>query len=53
MRENKVKTFKEHELEKRAKKNFDAINKYQTDPFEAKFRAFQKTKKDIDIKDLF
>jgi len=53
MRENKVKYLKEAELQKKAKKNFDSLNKYQTDPIRAKFKAFQKTKKEIDIKDLF
>ena len=53
MRENKVKFIKEAELKKKAKKNFDDFNKYQTDPIRAKFKAFQKTKKEIDIKDLF
>ena len=53
MKENKVKSFKECEIKKKAKKNFDIENKYQTNPFDAKFRAFIKTKKEIDIKDLF
>ncbi len=53
MRENKVKSIKEAEIAKKAKKNFDAVSKYQTDPIRAKFKAFQKTKKEIDIKDLF
>jgi hypothetical protein len=53
MEENKVKSFRELELEKKAKKNFDIENKYQTDPFKAKFRTFQKTKKEINVKDLF
>ena len=44
---------REIELEKKAKKNFDDINKYQSNPIKAKFKAFQKTKKEIDIKDLF
>ena len=53
MKESKVKFFKEKELEKKAKKNFDALNKHQTNPIKAKFKAFQKTKKEIDVKDLF
>ena len=53
MRENKVKSIKEAELAKHARKNFDTMNKYQTDPIRAKFKAFQKTKKEIDLKDLF
>ncbi len=53
MKENNIKSFNESELKKKAKKNLDMQNKYQTDPFKAKFRAFQKTKKEINIKDLF
>ncbi len=53
MKENNIESFKELELKKKAKKNLDTENKYQTDPFKAKFRAFQKTKKEINVKDLF
>jgi len=53
MKESKVKTLKEFELQKHAKKNFDCINKHQTNPIKAKFEAFKKTKKEIEIKDLF
>ena len=53
MREHKIKSFKEYKLEKSAKKNFDTALQYQTNPIKAKFKAFQKTKKEIDIKDLF
>ena len=53
MKEDRIKSFKEKELEKSAKRNFDAINKHQTNPIKAKSKAFQKTKKEIDIKDLF
>ncbi len=52
MEENKVKILKEHELKRKANENFDAANKYQTNPIQAKFKAFKKTKKEIDIKDL-
>ena len=53
MRENKIKSFKEYKLEKKAKKNLDTASKYQTNPIKAKFKAFQMTKKEINIKDLF
>jgi hypothetical protein len=53
MREDKIKSFKETELEKKANKNFDKMQKYQTDPICAKFLAFKKTKKEINVKDLF
>ena len=53
MKEARIKSFKEKELEKKAKSNFDAANKHQTNPIKAKFKAFQKTKKEIDLKDLF
>ena len=53
MKENKVKLIKEIELKKKAEKNFEDMNKYQTNPIKAKFKAFQKTKTEIEIKDLF
>ena len=53
MSDRKIKSIRELELEKTAKKNFDEINKYHSNPIKAKFKAFQKTKKEINIKDLF
>jgi len=53
MEESKIKSIKENELKKKAKENFDIFNKNQTNPIKAKFKAFQKTKKEINIKDLF
>ncbi len=53
MKENKVKSLKEAKLQKIAQNNFEAMTKYGTNPIKAKFKAFQKTKKEIDIKDLF
>ena len=50
---NKIKSIKELELEKKAKKDFDCIKAYNTNPISAKFDAFKKTKKEIKIKDLF
>ena len=52
MENNKTEFLKEYKLKKKAKENFDAISKHQTNPIKAKFKAFQKTKKEIDIKDL-
>lgn len=53
MEKNKIEILKEYKLQKKAKENFDTMNKHQTNPIKAKFKAFQKTKKEIDIKDLF
>ena len=49
----KIKSKKELELEHKAKENFNFLNKYQTNPFDVKFSAFVKTKKEIKPKDLF
>ena len=52
--ENKVRYLKEKEIEKKAQKNYDFLeSKYSQNPIKAKFLAFQKTKKDINLKDLF
>ena len=53
MEKNNIKSIEELEIEKKARKNLDEISKHQTNPIKAKFKAFQKTKKEIDIKDLF
>ena len=53
MEKDKVRYLKEKEIEKKAQKNYDFLeNKYSQNPIKSKFLAFQKTKKDINIKDL-
>ena len=53
MEKDKVRYLKEKEIEKKAQKNYDFLeNKYSQNPIKSKFLAFQKTKKDISIKDL-
>ena len=52
MKEDKVKYLKEKELEKKAKMNFDREMKYQSNPISAKIKAFKKTKKEIQPKDI-
>jgi len=52
MEENKVKYLKEKQVEKEAKKNFEAVNSYAQNPIQAKFLSFRKTKKEINPKDL-
>ena len=51
MKKDNIKTLRETELEKHAKENFDNLSKYQTNPIKAKFEAFKKTKKEIELKD--
>ena len=53
MEKNKTELIAQIKLKKKAEENLDTMNKYQTNPIKAKFKAFQKTKKEIDIKDLF
>ena len=54
MEKDKVRYLKEKQLEKKAQKNYDFLeSKYAENPIKAKFLAFQKTKKDINPKDLF
>jgi len=51
----KLTNIKPKQIEKKALKNFEQFNQspYVQNPLEAKFLAFQKTKKEIEIKDLF
>jgi len=53
--EKKLTNIKAKQLEKKALRNFEQFsqNPYVQNPLEAKFLAFQKTKKEIEIKDLF
>lgn len=51
MKSEKVKHLKEKQIEKKAIENFNNSS-YVQNPIEAKLIAFQKTKKEIDIKDL-
>ncbi|MBQ8848124.1 MAG: hypothetical protein IJ003_04190 [Candidatus Gastranaerophilales bacterium] len=54
MEKDKVRYLKEKQMEKKAQKNYDFLeSKYAQNPIKAKFLAFQKTKKDINPKDLF
>ena len=53
MEENKVKSIKEQKLKHKANENLEKISRYQDNPIKAKFLAFQQTKKDINLKDLF
>ncbi len=54
MEKDKVTFLKEKQLEKTAQKNFElAQSIYAQNPIKNKFLAFQKTKKDITLKDLF
>ena len=52
MKENKVKNLKEKALEHFAKENFDKAMKYKSNPIAAKIKAFKKTKKEIQPKDI-
>jgi len=55
MKDQKITHFKEKHLKQQAQKDFENLSteKYTQNPIKAKFCAFQKTKKEIDIKDLF
>ena len=55
MKQEKIKNIKEKQLQKKAEANYrDIIQEgYVQNPIKAKFLAFQKTKKDINLKDLF
>lgn len=54
MEKETIKLLKEKQLEKSAQKNADFLeSKFAQNPIKAKFVAFQKTKKEITIKDLF
>ena len=54
MKDN-VRNIKEKQMEKKAQKAYNKFceNSSMDNPIKAKFLAFQKTKKDINIKDLF
>ena len=54
MRNNKVTFLKEKSIKKKAEKNFDDMlnSGYAQNPIAAKLIAFQKTKKEINPKDL-
>jgi len=51
----KITFLKEKELQKKANENYKhfAQNNSVQNPIKAKFKAFQKTKKNIDLNDLF
>ena len=52
--EKKIASIKEKIISKKAKQNFDFVeSKYAQNPIKSRFLAFQKTKKEIDVKDLF
>ena len=53
--DKKLTYLKEKQINKKAKENLENIllNNYAQNPIEAKFSAFKKAKKEIDIKDLF
>ena len=53
--EKKISYFKEKQIEKQAQKEFDKLysNTYAQNPIKEKFLAFQKAKKDIDVKDFY
>ena len=54
MKKETFKLLKEKQLENIAQKNAEFLeNKFAQNPIKAKFVAFQKTKKEITIKDLF
>ena len=55
MEKEKLTFLKEKELQKKAKENYKRFleNTNAQFPIKAKFFAFQKTKKEIDLKDLF
>ena len=54
MEKHTIKFLKEKELQKKAIKNAEFLEKqFAQNPIKAKFCAFAKTKKDITIKDLF
>lgn len=53
MKKNKVTFLKEAQVKKSAQKNAEFLeNQYAQNPIKAKFLAFQKTKKEINPKDL-
>lgn len=54
MQKEKVTFLKEQELKKKANENAQFLeSKFAQNPIKAKFLAFQKTKSEISIKDLF
>ena len=54
MEKDKITYLKEQSLKKKADENAKFLeNKFVQNPIKAKFLAFQKTKADISIKDLF
>lgn len=54
MKDN-IRNIKEKQLEKKAQKVYENFceNSSMDNPIKAKFLAFQKTKKEINLKDLF
>ena len=54
MKKNKVTFLNEKDVKKKAEKNYEKLLKsgYAQNPIAAKLLAFQKTKKDINPKDL-
>ena len=54
MKDN-IRYIKEKQLQKTAQKNYDNFCKNSSveNPIKEKFLAFQKTKKDINLRDLF
>ena len=55
MEHEKITYLKEKQIKQKAKEDFEKFsnNENMQNPINAKFRAFQKTKKEIDFKDLF
>ena len=55
MKNDKISFLKEKELNKKADEFYKKFNSETSaqNPIEAKFRAFEKVKQDIKIKDLF
>ena len=54
MEKDKITFLKEQEIKKKAKYNAEFLeSKFAQNPIKAKFLAFQKTKSEISIKDLF
>lgn len=54
MEKDKITFLKEKELKQRATRQAEFLEKkFAQNPIKAKFQAFQKTKRDIKIEDLF
>ena len=53
MNKDKIKYLKDKKVEKTADANYQAVNNSMQNPIKSKFIAFKKTKKELDLKDLF